>query len=82
VAQHPDLDADYGGVGALVRELHHIALSSSVEQEVVVGFAGEAGQVAAQAIASGDRIGGVGLGDGRRWCQPGFVKGVRDGVWH
>jgi hypothetical protein len=64
VPQHPDLDADHGGIGAQVREFHHVApVVAGLEQEVVVGFAGQAGELAGEAEAGPDGFGGLGLGD-------------------
>jgi hypothetical protein len=80
VPQHPDLDVDHRGIGAQVRELHHVALLavSRIEQEVVVGLAGQPGELAGQGKANPDGFGRVGRGDRRGRSQPGHVQ---VGVW-
>ena len=79
VPQHPDLDADHRRIGPQVRELHHVALAAGrPEQEVVVGLAGQPGELAGHAEAGQDGFGGLGRGDGRGRHQPGHVQG---GIW-
>jgi len=76
VPQHPDLDADHRRIGAQVRELHHVALvSAGLEEEVVVGLAGQPGELAGQAETGPDGFGGRGRGDRRGRRQPGDVQG-------
>ena len=76
VPQHPDLDVDHRRIGALVGELHHVALTGGrLEQEVVIGLAGQPGELADQAEAGPDGFGGLGRGDRRgtalAWSRPG-----------
>ena len=79
VPQHPDLDVDHRRVGAQVRELHHVTLlAARIEEEVVVGLAGEPGKLAGQGEAGPDGFGGRGRGDRLGGCQPGHVQ---VGVW-
>ena len=79
VPQHPDLDVDHRGIGAQVRELHHVAVViAGFEQEVVVGLAGEPGELAGQGEAGPDGFGRVGRGNRRGRSQPGHVQ---VGVW-
>ena len=77
VLQHPDLDADHRRIGAQVSELHHVALAAAagLEQEVVVGLAGQPGELAGQAEVGPDGFGGLGRGHRRGRRQPGHVQG-------
>jgi hypothetical protein len=72
----PDLDADHRRIGAQVGELHHVALVvDGPEQEVVVGLAGQPGELAGQAVARPDGFGRLGRGDRRGRREPGLVQG-------